>query len=298
MLDSRPTDEARTETRVIDEPTTRQPDAAGRGRAEAQADPDSTAFDAPPDLDSATAEALLTLPGRSPDPVICPFLRAGAGTDLPPDAARTGHRCVAVQPAVAVGDRQRQLLCQVATHPTCPRYVRGEAGLRAALAPGLGQRGRAAPIAIGTAVVLLIAAAAVAVTSGIGTAGGEVAGGGAASSPTSATSSRAAASPVEDGSAPAGSPGATEPPATVAPVATVRPTLVATADLPTPWRGLEPCPAPATCYLYVVQRGDTFGAIAARFETTVKKLRRLNPELTDPSTIRVGSTLRVPPPSS
>ncbi len=81
-------------------------------------------------------------------------------------------------------------------------------------------------------------------------------------------------------------------------MATVRPTLVATADLPAPWRGLEPCPAPATCYLYVVQRRDTFGAIAARFETTVKKLRRLNPGLTDPSTIRVGSTLRVPPPSS
>jgi LysM domain len=296
VLDSRPTDEARTETLVIDEPTTPQPGAEGPGHAEALADPDSMAFDVPPDLDSATAQALLTLPGRSPDPVFCPFLRAGAGTDGPPDAAATAHRCEAVLPPVAVGDRQRQLLCQVATHPTCPRYLRGEAGLRAALAPGLGQRGRAAPIAIGTAVVLLVAAAAVAVSSGIGSVDGDVAGGGAASTPSSAASSRATAAPIEGGAAPQGSSGA--PPPTVVPVATVRPTLVATADLPTPWRGLEPCPAPDSCYLYVVQRRDTFSAIAARFETTVKKLRRLNPGLTDPSSIRVGSTLRVPPPSS
>ncbi len=308
MLDSRPTDQARTETRVIDEPTTRQPDASGPGREAAQIEPDPMVFaappddappdDAPPDLDTATARALLTLPGRSPDPVICPFLRTGPGADLPPDGVGTGLRCVAVLPAVVVGDRQRQLICQVATHPTCPRYVRGEADLRAALAPGLGQRSRSAPIAIGTAVVLLAAAAAVAVTSGIGASDGDVAGGGAASTSSPVASSRATAIPIEGGSAPSGSPGATAPPPTVAPVATVRPTLVPTGDLPAPWRGLEPCPAPATCYLYVVQRRDTFGAIAARFDTTVKKLRRLNPGLTDPSTIRVGSALRVPPPPS
>ena len=283
---------------MIDEPTTRPPDALGPDQAEAHADPDATAFDVPPDLDAATAQALLTLPGRSPDPVICPFLRAGAGVDLPTDAAGTGHRCVAVQPAVAVGERQRQLLCQVASHPTCPRYLRGEAGLRAALAPGLGQRGRAAPIAIGTAAVLLAAATAVALSSGFGSAGGDVAGGGAASTPSPASSSPATTAPIEGGSFPSTSPGATEALPTIAPVATVRPTLVATADLPAPWRGLEPCPAPASCYLYVVQRRDTLGAIASRFDTTVKMLRRLNPGLTDPSAIRVGSTLRVPPPSS
>jgi hypothetical protein len=280
---------------VIDEPATREPDAPGPGRPEPSADGDPMAFDAPPDLDQATAQALLTLPGRSPDLAICPFLRAGAGAGTPPEMPATGHGCVALQPSVAVGDRQRQLLCEVAAHSSCPRYLRGEAGLRAALAPGLGQRGRAAPIAIGTAVILLVAAAAVAVTSGLGPSGTDVAGGGASPSATSASSP---ATPIEGGAAPSRPPGTTEPPPTVAPVATVRPTLVATADLPAPWRGLEPCPAPASCYLYIVQRGDTFGAIAARFETTVKKLRRLNPGLADPSTIRVGSTLRVPPPSS
>jgi spore germination protein YaaH len=84
----------------------------------------------------------------------------------------------------------------------------------------------------------------------------------------------------------------------VAPLATVSPTLVATRDLPVAWRKLEPCPASDPCYLYVVKRGDTLRVIAARFDTTIKKLRKLNPKLGDPSTIRVGSTIRVPPPPS
>ncbi len=101
------------------------------------------------------------------------------------------------------------------------------------------------------------------------------------------------------GSPAAGSPGASGLPApTVKPLATVRPTLVATQKLPVAWRGLEACPAPDACYLYIVKRGDTFSAIAARFETTTRKLGRLNPALDDPSTIRVGSTVRVPPPPS
>jgi spore germination protein YaaH len=81
-------------------------------------------------------------------------------------------------------------------------------------------------------------------------------------------------------------------------VATVRPTLVATGDVPAAWRGLDACPTPDACYLYVVKRGDTFGAIARRFETTVKKLRTLNPGLADPTSIRVGTEVRVPPPPS
>ena len=62
-----------------------------------------------------------------------------------PRSAASGHACVAVAPALAVTDRQRQLVCQVAAHPTCPRYVRGEAAVRVSLAPGIGRRSRIAP---------------------------------------------------------------------------------------------------------------------------------------------------------
>jgi nucleoid-associated protein YgaU len=166
-------------------------------------------------------------------------------------------------------------------------------------------------MAIGTAVVLLVAAAAVAATSGVagpgsaGHAGG--AGDAAGGSPTTAANAATRAPQGTERLAPSATPagpsasglGGSGPPApTLAPAPTVRPTLVATRDLPAAWRGLEACPAPDACFLYVVRRGDTFSAIATRFETTTKRLRRLNPTLDDPNTIRVGSTIRVPPPPS
>jgi hypothetical protein len=249
------------------------------------------------DLDTATRRALLALPGRSPDPLICPFLRAGDG-GLAPGAA-TGQRCVAVTPAIVLTEHQRQLVCQTAAYPSCPRYTRGEAAVRASLAPGLGRRSRAAPAAIATAAVLVVMAAAVAATSGVVAPNGE--GGGAGDGAAEATTMPAGgtgAPPDAASVAPsAGDPGTSGlPAATVAPLATVRPTLAATRDLPLAWRGLKACPAPDTCYLYVVERGDTFSGIAARFETTTKKLRRLNPGLDDPNAIRVRQQLRVPPP--
>jgi hypothetical protein len=216
--------------------------------------------DVPLDLEAATSQALMALAGRSADSSVCPFLRAGADGDMPPESAAAGHRCVALAPAVAVSERQRQLVCQVAGHPACPRHVRGEAAVRSSLAPGLGRRSRAAPAAIGTAVVLLLVTAAVAATSGLATPGDDVVGGGGAeaSDPAGASSAR----PTDgDGQAPspsADAPGASGlPSATVAPLATVSPTLVATRDLPVAWRKLEPCPASDPCYLYVVKRGDT-----------------------------------------
>ena len=261
---------------MTDEPATGRPDAAAE------------TVDVPLDLDTATRQALLTLPGRSPDAVVCPFLRAG--TDRPPDPAAAEHRCVALAPALLIADRQRQLGCLRAAHASCPRYVRGEAAVRAGLAPGLGKRSRVAPVAIGSAAVLLVLVAAVAASSGVATPDGQLAGGGAGASQVVPGDSTAASPAV---SAPSAS-GLPAP--TLEPLATVRPTLVATRELPVAWRGLEACPAPDACYLYVVKRGDTFRAIAARFETTTRKLRKLNPTLGDPNTIRVGSIVRVPPP--
>jgi nucleoid-associated protein YgaU len=41
-----------------------------------------------------------------------------------------------------------------------------------------------------------------------------------------------------------------------------------------------------------IRRGDTLAAIASRYETTVRRLRLLNPAL-DPARLRVGDRIRV-----
>lgn len=45
---------------------------------------------------------------------------------------------------------------------------------------------------------------------------------------------------------------------------------------------------------YRVRRGDTLSAIAARFDTTVRALVRLN-NIEDPNKIRAGRELKIPP---
>ena len=61
-----------------------------------------------------------------------------------------------------------------------------------------------------------------------------------------------------------------------------------------PGSGSAPASPPTTASgVYVVQRGDTLGAIAARHNTTVQKLVQLN-GLTNPNFIMVGQRLAVP----
>jgi LysM repeat protein len=50
--------------------------------------------------------------------------------------------------------------------------------------------------------------------------------------------------------------------------------------------------APANAQYYVIQSGDTLGAIAARYDTTVDQLLTLNPDV-DPSALQPGQRIRV-----
>ena len=43
---------------------------------------------------------------------------------------------------------------------------------------------------------------------------------------------------------------------------------------------------------YVIQSGDTLGSIALKYDTTVEKLVRLNPDV-DPTALHVGERIRV-----
>ncbi|MCC6455172.1 MAG: LysM peptidoglycan-binding domain-containing protein [Caldilineaceae bacterium] len=49
---------------------------------------------------------------------------------------------------------------------------------------------------------------------------------------------------------------------------------------------------------YVVKRGDTLGAIARRYNTTIATLLRLNPQIRNPNRLYVGQRIRVPAPAA
>jgi LysM repeat protein len=52
-----------------------------------------------------------------------------------------------------------------------------------------------------------------------------------------------------------------------------------------------------TTVVYTVKRGDTLGAIARTYNTTVATLLRLNPQIRNPNRLYVGQRIRVPAPA-
>ncbi len=90
--------------------------------------------------------------------------------------------------------------------------------------------------------------------------------------------------------------------AVTAVVLTVRSTLRSNAKPAAPTAGAahvvkgasatRPAPLPAPRRYYVIQSGDTFGAIAARFSTTVDALLRLNPGV-QPTSLTPGAQVRI-----
>jgi len=83
------------------------------------------------------------------------------------------------------------------------------------------------------------------------------------------------------------------------PQPTVAPTVPATEApfaLPTmkpgdPLLALDQCPGHPSCFIYVVQRSDTFNRILNRYDLKQDVVLALNPKLQDPSLIVVGQTL-------
>ncbi|MGZ3587352.1 MAG: LysM peptidoglycan-binding domain-containing protein [Candidatus Limnocylindrales bacterium] len=258
-------------------------------------------------LDPAAALrlALATLPGRSPDASVCPFLRShDRGDELAPPLGRPSpeNRCVAFGAPLAQATLQQELVCLVAAHEACPRYVRGAADVRSHLPPSAGRRGDLPRLALRFAGGALVLALVVALGFGLAN-GGFLAG--PTPTPTAAALATATISPTATPAptqAPTASPSVTPslgasptPPLTATPSPRPTPTPGAT-GLAARWAGLPKCPAPQTCYVYTVRRGDTFFGIATYFGTNVAGLKKLNPQYANNTTIHVGEKIKIPPP--
>lgn len=116
-----------------------------------------------------------------------------------------------------------------------------------------------------------------------------------ATTPTTAPSTQPSASP---GPSPTGGPGPSAAP-TPAASASAEPSPSGGATSPPVdprFALLTPCPDRSDCYLYKVRRGDVLLGIAKYFSVPYAEILRLNPEIADPSTIRVGQKIRIPTP--
>lgn len=274
---------------------------------------------------AATIAALADPATRSPRPDTCPFLRtidASGAAAAPVEIPDAANRCVAVGSPTPQSSRQQQLVCLTSGHSNCPLYLRGTLVAGDAVAAAPPRRGPSAAI-VGSILVLIAAAAmsigfllvrggfdlpAVAVLPSLLAEGGW-----GATSPSDApiatpVATSPAVSVVESPSAAppttAPSPSRSPAPPTPSPTQTPPPTPART-PVPTPATGgtaaryalLVKCPTTPTCWIYTVRSGDNLRSIVNWFGVPYDTVLRMNPRIGNPTTIRAGDRIRMPPPT-
>ncbi len=245
---------------------------------------------------------------------MCPYLTAGAGAWRSAHAARE-HRCGALRPPAPLAASKQRDLCLVPAHETCATYVAARA-LEAEGQPAEDDDGglRLWPATRSTPVVLEPASRITAVIPASLRSGGQPAliglmvvafvvlavarsatepgAGPATMSPATAVVA-ASASPTATTASATATPSSAPATASPEPTTEVTPSPATPSPAPTRTPRPTPSPSPTGSQQYTVKPGDTLSAIAARFGTTVKALKKLN-GIVDASLIRVGQVLMIP----
>jgi LysM repeat protein len=248
---------------------------------------------------------LARLDDRSPDPNVCPFLRAAADGNLgvPFERPDPANRCAALAEAVPQSLRQQELVCLTSGHVNCPRYLRGAAVIMETPTPVV-RSGRTVTTPMFASLVLLVMAISASVAFGMAR-GFSLSG--VMPSP-SATSVAAVPSPSAVAVAsPSAAASTAVPSETIAATPSAIPTPSAT-PTPTPkpstattpksdrYKLLKACPNTPKCWIYTVRSGDNLYSIARYFGVSMDSIYARNPWLRN-THLRAGQQLRLPPPT-
>jgi len=253
----------------------------------------------------------------SPSASVCPFLRRRLDGELeaPIETPDESNVCAALEEPLAQSARQQELVCLVAAHVDCPRYLRGVlVSPSAAAEPG--RRPPVSPAVAASLAVLLLSAIVsvgyVAAAGGLSVrlaadvaasanpSDGVVAGapsGPPASTPPPTPDATPSATPASSPTLePSRTPGPSASPApTPAPTSrpSVAPTPRATSDR---FAVLTACAGRTDCWVYVIRSGDNLFSIAHWFGVPIDSVYRMNPwARTTP--LRAGQQLRIPTPT-
>jgi hypothetical protein len=262
---------------------------------------------------------LPALDDRSPDPEICPFLRAVDDRDrlvAPVEGPDPANRCAALRDAVPQSLRQQELVCLASGHVNCPRYLRGAVVIAEAPDPVV-RPGRIVSPAVLASVVVLVMAASTSLAFVMARGGLEL-DAAATSAPRPSATALAVASAVPTPiptvaptpaptAAPTASPSPSPTPSPTpspspspspTPAPTAKPTAKPTAPAATSDRYalLRACPGTPRCWIYRVRSGDNLYSIANYFGVSLDSIYSRNP-WTRTQGLRAGQELRLPPPT-